>query len=269
MQGQVRVARFYGELGIKEWLRLKADARARVVLHVHNRILWRFIRSGDCVLDVGCGPGRFTAELVRLGARVMAGDLSSPQISLARQAVRKVQGNGADIALFTATALPCGDASFDHTVCFGSVLSHLGDEAEAGLSELVRVTKAGGLVLISVQPTQNHYLAYIVDQVQKLGLEAVDRAMMRGEEPPEAGGIPWRRFSYEEVEALAAALRCDVVEIRASNVMATVENIPLLESIEQDERLWQAFLRWEEHLATMRGNTERGSHMIVVLRRRV
>ena len=42
------------------------------------------------------------------------------------------------------------DGSFDATVCFGGPLSYVVDRAEQGIAELVRVTKPGGHVLVSV-----------------------------------------------------------------------------------------------------------------------
>lgn len=269
MEEQARVARFYDELGIKEWLRLDENPRARVVLHMHKQVLRRIVRSGDRVLDAGCGPGRFASELVRLGARLIAGDISFSQLALAgNRAGSFPKDSRRDLALLTVTSLPFADACFDATVCFGSILSHLGSQAEAGLRELVRVTRIGGCVLISVQSSQNYYLPYILDQVSKVGLESVDRAMMMGTEIAGASHIPWRAFSHAEIESLAARLDCDAMAISASNVLATVDSIPLLETMEKDESLWRAFLRWEEHLGRQRGNTERGSHMIAVLRKR-
>ena len=74
------VRRFYDAYGEREWTRYDAgpaNARAPanlVNLHLHLWHLRRYVRAGDHVLDVGAGPGRFTIELARLGARVTVGD---------------------------------------------------------------------------------------------------------------------------------------------------------------------------------------------------
>lgn len=70
------IARFYDEYGAREWERFDLSAMDRVGLEVHLRLLREHIRVGDRVLDAGAGPGRFTLELARLGARVVAGDIS-------------------------------------------------------------------------------------------------------------------------------------------------------------------------------------------------
>jgi hypothetical protein len=140
--------------------------------------------------------------------------------------------------------------------------------AEDAARELVRVSRVGGLILLSVQSPQNHFLPEIVRLVRANGLEAVNQAILHNQQLPDETGIPWRAFSHEQVELLAQQLNCEVAFISASNVLATIHDIPLLEQIESDNAFWQAFLNWEQHLAIQRGNTEHGSHMIAVLRKR-
>src|SRR5688500_10247732 len=133
---QAAVRHFYDEYGAREWQRLDAEPGARVLSHLHALLLRGFVRTADRVLDAGAGAGRLARELVELGAYVSAGDVSPVQVRLCR-----VHAPGADAVQLTATALPFSDARFDVVVCFGAVLSHLGEEAEAGLAELVRVTR--------------------------------------------------------------------------------------------------------------------------------
>jgi 2-polyprenyl-3-methyl-5-hydroxy-6-metoxy-1,4-benzoquinol methylase len=267
---QTRVASFYDGLGIKEWLRLEADARMRVIFHLHRSVLKQFARAGDRVLDAGAGPGRFSIELACLGALVTAADISAVQVSLARQAAPRSAPAQVPLhfAQLTVASLPFPTDSFDHVVCFGSVLSHCGEQADTAAAELVRVLRPGGMLLISVQSTQNYYLEFMLEQVGRYGLEAVDDVMLRGTQLPDASGVTWRAFGHEEVESLARRIGCEVVCISASNVLATIQNIPLLERLERNKVLWEAFLRWEEHLAQMRGNTERGAHIIAALRKK-
>jgi hypothetical protein len=123
------------------------------------------------------------------------------------------------------------------------------------------------LIFISVMAGQNHYLPQLIDQARKLGLSAVNEAIFDGKELPDESGIPWRAFSRQELESMASDLNCEVLTSSASNVLASVPDVPLLEEIEKDEVLWKTFLRWEEHLAQLPANVERGSHIIAVLRK--
>ena len=68
------------------------------------------VRSGQRALDVGCGPGALTAELVaRLGAvAVAAVDPSQSFVAAAR-----ARNPGADIRQASAEQLPFQDETFD------------------------------------------------------------------------------------------------------------------------------------------------------------
>jgi 2-polyprenyl-3-methyl-5-hydroxy-6-metoxy-1,4-benzoquinol methylase len=74
-------AAFYGE---REWERFeRAGMSSSLASHLHY--LRRFVTAGERVLDVGCGPGRFTIDLARIGARVVAADISPAQLELHRR----------------------------------------------------------------------------------------------------------------------------------------------------------------------------------------
>jgi ubiquinone/menaquinone biosynthesis C-methylase UbiE len=264
---EVRVSHFYDEFGVKEWLRLQSDVRARVIYHLHKSLLSRYVRPGERVLDAGCGPGRFSIELEHLGAKVTAGDISAGQLALAEQSFSSHLPESPPLVQFSVTKLPFADAVFDCAIAYGAVLSHAGDRADVAAAELVRVTRPGGLIILSVLPKGNDYLPYLLEQVRSYGLQAVDEAVARGENLPDASSIPWREFSHEELEALATGLGCGIVGMSASNVLSTVEQIPLLQEMERDSDLWRAFLQWEEELGVRPSNTERGAFIIAVLRK--
>lgn len=73
---------YYDEFGNAEWERHEKDIPGRVSLEVHRRFLARFVNPGDRVLEIGAGPGRFTLELIDLGAQVAVTDFSSVQLEL-------------------------------------------------------------------------------------------------------------------------------------------------------------------------------------------
>jgi SAM-dependent methyltransferase len=103
------------------------------------------VHDGDRALDVGCGPGSLTSELVaRLGARgVAAVDPSRPFVDAARE-----RHPGVEIRLASAEDLPFGDGAFDATL--GQLVVHFMDDPVAGLTEMGRVTRRGGIVAACV-----------------------------------------------------------------------------------------------------------------------
>lgn len=103
------------------------------------------IAHGQRVLDVGCGPGALTAELVdRLGASaVSAVDPSEPFVSAAQERHPDV-----DVRRAAAEQLPFADRTFDATLA--QLVVHFMSDPAAGLSEMARVTHPGGIVAACV-----------------------------------------------------------------------------------------------------------------------
>jgi SAM-dependent methyltransferase len=103
------------------------------------------VRGGQRVLDVGCGPGALTAELVtRLGpAAVAAVDPSEPFVAAAR-----ARNLGVDVLRASAEQLPFPDRSFD--AALAQLVVHFMPDPVAGLVEMARVTRRVGVVAACV-----------------------------------------------------------------------------------------------------------------------
>jgi ubiquinone/menaquinone biosynthesis C-methylase UbiE len=103
------------------------------------------VRAGQRVLDVGCGPGALTAELVRrLGDDAVAAvDPSEAFVAAARD-----RFPGVDVQHASAEQLPFDDAVFD--AALAQLVVHFMADPVAGLSEMKRVTAAGGTVAACV-----------------------------------------------------------------------------------------------------------------------
>jgi SAM-dependent methyltransferase len=99
------------------------------------------VAGGQRVLDVGCGPGALTAELVgRAGTdAVSAVDPSAPFASAVRERLP-----GVDVRLAPAEALPFPDNAFD--AALAQLVVHFMTDPVAGLREMGRVTRPGGVV---------------------------------------------------------------------------------------------------------------------------
>lgn len=103
------------------------------------------VRHGQRVLDVGCGPGALTAELVaRLGAAaVSAVDPSQPFVAAAR-----VRNPGVEVLRASAEQLPFPNRSFD--AALAQLVVHFMTDPVAGLAEMARVTRREGVVAACV-----------------------------------------------------------------------------------------------------------------------
>jgi SAM-dependent methyltransferase len=103
------------------------------------------VAPGQRVLDVGCGPGALTAELVRrLGpAAVAAIDPSESFVAAAQE-----RHPGVSIQHGAAEQLPFGDQAFD--AALAQLVVHFMAQPVVGLREMARVTRTHGVVAACV-----------------------------------------------------------------------------------------------------------------------
>jgi SAM-dependent methyltransferase len=103
------------------------------------------VRAGRRVLDVGCGPGALTAELVR---RVGEDQVSAVDPSDTFVAAARARHPGVDVQSASAERLPFRDASFDAVLA--QLVVHFMTDPVAGLREMKRVASSGATVAASV-----------------------------------------------------------------------------------------------------------------------
>ncbi len=103
------------------------------------------VRPGQRVLDVGSGPGALTRQLVR---RAGSGTVWAidPSASFAKAVRSRFPGIGVQRGV--AESLPFADDSFD--AALAQLVVHFMTDPVAGLTEMARVTRPGGLVAACV-----------------------------------------------------------------------------------------------------------------------
>jgi SAM-dependent methyltransferase len=103
------------------------------------------VRPGQRVLDVGCGTGALTKELVeRLGqGQVSAVDPSEPFVAAMHGRFPSL-----DVRQAPAEELPYPDRAFD--AALAQLVVHFMADPVAGLREMARVTRRGGVLAASV-----------------------------------------------------------------------------------------------------------------------
>jgi SAM-dependent methyltransferase len=133
-------------------------ATFRVAAEAYDRYIGRYgpglaralcdaaaVRPGQRALDVGCGPGALTSELVaRLDvAGVAAADPSPPFVETCR-----ARHPGVRVERAPAEELPFADGEFDAT--FAQLVVNFMTDPLAGVREMARVTRPGGIVAAAV-----------------------------------------------------------------------------------------------------------------------
>ena len=178
-------ARIYGELAGKpfdrEWLE---DFAQRT-------------RPLGPVCDLGCGPGQIARYLQERGACCLGLDLSFGNLKQARRL-----NSGLEFVQGDMLALPFGEETLGGVAAFYSIIHLERDQVPLALSEMCRVLRSGGWLLLAFHlGTETLHedelwgyavnfdatlftLAEVVQQAEKAGL-AVERAVERDPYAPE------------------------------------------------------------------------------------
>lgn len=166
------------------------------------------------VLDVGCGTGVLTRVLADLVGpeRVAAIDPQAQFVSVTQQALP-----GADVRVGSAELLPWDDDTFDAAGC--QLVVAFMDDADAGVAEMGRVTRAGGTV------------AFAMWDVEELLVSALFWRAARDAGLREQGDS--LRY-HSEQELLDLASRADLAEVRSAPLTVASTYVDL-------DDLWQTY----------------------------
>jgi 2-polyprenyl-3-methyl-5-hydroxy-6-metoxy-1,4-benzoquinol methylase len=177
------------------------------------RFLLAHVRAGDRVLDVGCGEGRFAAELARVGASVVG-------IDVAEEPLRRARALEPDLDLRLVDdggPWELADSSFD-VVWAGEVIEHVLDTA-AWLSEIRRVLRSAGVLLIS---TPAH------SRLRLLGLALSRKAFAEHFDPR---GEHLRFYSRDTLARLIEDFGFEQVSVRSAGGAPGARRVLLLSAI--------------------------------------
>lgn len=263
---------YYDEYGSKEWDRLDRSPSDEVKLHIHRHFLTKHVSSGDRVLEVGAGPGRFTQLLAELGARIVVTDISPVQLQLNRERAREfgfadaveqwIQADVCEMREFDS-------GSFDVVVAYGGPISYVFERAGRAVDELVRTTRAGGILLVSVMSLWGALHSFLPACVA-LPAEENERIIASGDLHPEthaASKHHCHMFTSAELRSLLEDHGAEVLEMAASNCLATSAWGQELQEIRSDKTKWDQLLHMELQACTQGGCLDMGTHLIAVARK--
>jgi demethylmenaquinone methyltransferase / 2-methoxy-6-polyprenyl-1,4-benzoquinol methylase len=166
------------------------------------------VKKDDSALDVCCGTGDLAESLAAVGARTVGCDFSSAMLAVAKSRKPHLNYVQAD-----ALRLPFEDSRFD-VVTIGYGLRNLADFRH-GISELLRVLKPGGrLLILDFGKPQNPiwramYFAYLRAVVPLFGLIFCGDAAAYSYILESLQHYP----AQEGVRTLLRELRCEQVEV--------------------------------------------------------
>lgn len=138
---------FYGQFD--EDARLKTSRHGQLEYSTTMEYIHRFLKTGDRVLEIGAGTGRYSLALAKEGYDVTAVELVESNLDVLRSHITgdmqidARQGDALDLS-------EIADDSFDITVSLGP-LYHLyeKEDIQKAIDEAVRVTKKDGIVIFA------------------------------------------------------------------------------------------------------------------------
>jgi ubiquinone/menaquinone biosynthesis C-methylase UbiE len=118
-----------------------------LVREYEGRLLREMLRpgQGEHILDIGCGTGVFTADLLNAGSKVTGLELSLPMLL---HAGKKAAGRPFQMVRGDMRRLPFAGNSFDKTVSV-TAIEFLAEEAKDAVADMFRVTRPGGLIVVA------------------------------------------------------------------------------------------------------------------------
>jgi SAM-dependent methyltransferase len=166
--------------------------------------------SSERVLDMGCGTGSLTAEVVRRspGSSVVGLDYSEAYVDHASEH----GGGGCCFLVADGATLPFSDGVFDRSL--SQLVLHFVPDPGLAIGELRRVTRPGGVVAATVWDAGGGVL---VNRLFCDTAAAVDprgeafRHRIFGRSMTRAGELArvWRKTGFVEVEASTLTIRMD------------------------------------------------------------
>ncbi len=255
---------YFDEFAEGEWERLERDVSGRVSLEIHRRFLKRFINEGDRVLEIGAGPGRFTQELIALGATVVVTDFSPVQLELNR--VRNAEESSIESweILDISETSKYSDGEFDAIVAYGGPLSYVFEDVDKALKGLFRIVRPDGVVVASVMSllgTWRHFREEALMLAELIGDDANDAVVRTGDLRHIGGPHICQMFRASDITALVGRCGGEVLGISASN-WASLEKQDSLELLESNPERWKRFLEHEVEACREPGALDGGTHLL-------
>ncbi len=152
----------------------------------------------NTICDAACGYGAYSLAFASNGFQVESFDISPSAVRITQRCMEKY---GITIDVKAANILSCGyaDAAFDGVIA-SSVLDHMTiADAQRALSELCRITRPGGLILVSFDTPEASDL--------EMDHEVLEDGSLRYVDGTSRAGMIFHPYGKEEIDLLLAGKR--------------------------------------------------------------
>lgn len=154
---QSDIAHFFDEMSVGRNKKIQSNPIVDYEQTVRSRTVLDLLSAnrGEKILDIGCGNARDIVHILEKGAQVIGVDISEGMVFEAQQELAKLGFGDVLLKVGDATRLDFSDGEFDKVLC-SEVIEHI-PEADKALSEMWRVLKPGGLLVLSTPNPKSWY----------------------------------------------------------------------------------------------------------------
>ena len=182
------------------------------------------LRQSDEVLELGCGYGRIARRIAREVARVVGVDTAAASLELAKRLSRAT--DRLDFLHMDAIDLHFPDGTFDAVLCLQNGICAFGVDQERLVKEALRVTREGGIVLLSSYSDKfwPHRLAWFEAQAKEGLVGQVDRIASKDGVIVCQDGFRAGRLTPDDFRALCSRIGIDgqVCEVEESSIFCEI-----------------------------------------------
>ena len=253
-----------------QWARWESSPLQQIDFAIHIHYLREYLSQHDRVLEVGAGAGRFTREIADLVDRMVVVDISEEKLQ-ENQRYANAMGYAGSVEDWRLSDMrdlsqDFEDGEFDAVVCLGGPLSYVFDLREQALSELVRVTRSGGKLLLSGRSLWgmlHENLPRILTTMEpRMSREFVKTGDL-GPSPVAPMDRYWHAFRAAEFRTFIEQAGPRIVAMSASNCLASTWD-EMLATWREDKSLWNRLIEWEIEASREPGCLDMGTHILAV-----
>ncbi|MCW3787441.1 class I SAM-dependent methyltransferase [Plebeiibacterium sediminum] len=180
------------------------------------KMLTKHINANEKVLELGCGTGYFTQEIIQTKAQVVAIDISPDLLSIAR---KNITDSNVSFCEENAYKMTFDNDYFD-SVIGSSVLHHL--DIDKAIAEIHRVLKVGGVVAFTEPNMMNPQIA-----LQK-NIPWLKRKL--GDSPDETAFFRWqivrllKKYNFREIKVIPFDFLHPAIPLKLVKTFSSIGN---------------------------------------------
>jgi ubiquinone/menaquinone biosynthesis C-methylase UbiE len=267
---------YYDSFGEKEWTRLSRDCPGELLFHVHMDVFRNHVHREASVLELGAGAGIFSKELAMLAGQLVVSDISEEQLAINKSKMTEL-GLGdriQDFLILDITDLKdISDNQYDIVICVGGALNYTFDREQAAITEMLRVAKPGGVVIVGAVALFNSLmrcLPAIAEEKKQFGIDATKWLMGRGiqdaEHYPAENGNYLHMMRSSDLDALFEDQNVQIIEKRTAGIFSLAGD-DALNQAKADKELWDLLLSKEVEFSKDPAYLDCGANFIYVVRK--